>query len=173
MKSIEKRQITRSAPLSPTAQLSLYGQTFNSLKHHYSHVGGGLSGGNWALFRFELPACYHLNLGIFWGDWLFQIFFFVKNKTLPWSNHFLKIQWKVHFLSFLNTDRNAPKKKFRIEIWTFSFQICFKNQFSTSGSGHTENTCIREYVYFQFDHFPKSKIYFESIFEMRMAIFLF
>ena len=65
------------------------------------------------------------------------------------------------------------KKKFRIEIWTFSFQICFKNQFSTSGSGQTENTHIRVYAYFQFDHFPKSKIDFESRFEMRMYIFQF
>ena len=47
-----------------------------------------------------------------------------------------------HFLTFLNTDRNAPKEKFRIEIWTFSFQICFKNKFLTSGSGKTENTQI-------------------------------
>ena len=31
------------------------------------------------------------------------------------------------------------KKKFRIEIWTFSFQICFRNKFSTLGSGQTEN----------------------------------
>jgi hypothetical protein len=46
---------------------------------------------------------------------------------------------------------------FRIEIWTFSFQICFKNQFSTSGSGQTENTRIHIYVYFPFDHFSKLK----------------
>ena len=65
------------------------------------------------------------------------------------------------------------KKKFRIEIWTFSFQICFRNQFSTSGSGQTENTQIRVFAYFQFDHFPKSKIDSESIFEMRMSLFLF
>ena len=65
-----------------------------------------------------------------------------------------------HFLTSLNTDRDAPKKKFRIEIWIFSFQICFKNKFSTLGSGQTKYTCIRKYVYFQFDHFPKSKIYF-------------
>ena len=61
--------------------------------------------------------------------------------------------WKYNgtyiFLLFLNTDQNAPKKKFRIETWTFSFQICFENQFST---------CV--YVYFQFDHFPKLKINF-------------
>ena len=63
------------------------------------------------------------------------------------------------FLTFLNTDQNAPKK-IEIEIWIFSFQICFKNQFSTSGSGQTENTRICEDVYFQFDHFPKSKIDF-------------
>ena len=72
--------------------------------------------------------------------------------------HFDLSYW--HFLTFLNSDQNAPEKKFRIEIWTFLFQICFKNQFSTSRSGQTENTCIREYVYFQFDHFPKSKIDF-------------
>ena len=61
---------------------------------------------------------------------------------------------------FFNNDRNAPKKKFRIEIGTFSFQICLKNKFSTSGSGQTEKTRIREYVYFQSDHFRKSKIDF-------------
>ena len=29
-------------------------------------------GGYRALFRFDLLACYHQNLGIFWGAWLFQ-----------------------------------------------------------------------------------------------------
>ena len=90
----------------------------------------------------------------------FRNFFFCKKMPPPRPNHHFKIQWEIHFLSFLNTDRNAPKKKFRIEIWTFSFQICFKNQFSTSGRGQTENTRIRVYVYFPFDHFPKSKIGF-------------
>ena len=98
---------------------------------------------------------------------------FVKNKTLPRSNHFLKIQWKIHFLTFFNIVQNFSRKKFRIEIWTFSFQICFRNKFSTSGSGQTENTQIRVFAYFQFDHFPKSKIDSESRFEMRMSIFLF
>ena len=32
---------------------------------------------------------------------------------------------------------------------------------------------IHKYAYFQFDHFPKSKIDFESRFEKRMSIFLF
>ena len=36
-------------------------------------------------------------------------------------------------------DRNSSKKIFRIEIWTFSFQICFRNKFLTLGSGQTEN----------------------------------
>ena len=43
----------------------------------------------------------------------------------------------------------------------------------TSGSGQTENTQICVFAYFQFDYFPKSKIDFESRFEMRMSIFLF
>ena len=61
-------------------------------------------------------------------------------------------------------------------IWgclAFSFQICFQNQFLTSGSGQTENTQIRIFAYFQFDHFPKLKIDSESRFEKRMPIFQF
>ena len=34
--------------------------------------GGGVIGGYRALFRLKLLACYHPNLGIFWGDWLIQ-----------------------------------------------------------------------------------------------------
>ena len=43
-------------------------------------------------------------------------------------------------------DRNA--KKDRIEIWTFSFQICLCNKFLTSGSCQTENTEIHVFAYF-------------------------
>ena len=39
-----------------------------------------------------------------------------------------------------------------------------------SGSSQTENTQIRVFAYFQFDHFPKSKIDSESGFEMRIYI---
>ena len=74
---------------------------------------------------------------------------------------------------FLNIGQNSLKKKFRIEVWTFSSQICFRNQFWTFVSGQTENTHIRVYVYFQFDRFPKSKINSESRFEMKMSIFQF
>ena len=84
----------------------------------------------------------------------------MKKCIPPGQITFGKYIGKSNFPLFLNTDRNAPKIFLRIETWTFSFQICFKNQFSTSGSGQTENTCIRKYVYFQFDHFPKSKIDF-------------
>ena len=69
----------------------------------------------------------------------------------------LKIQWEIHFFTLLNTDLNAPKK-IRIVIWTFSFEIYFRNPFLTLGSGQTEYTQIRVFAYFQFDHFPKLKI---------------
>ena len=36
-------------------------------------------------------------------------------------------------------DQKCSIKKFRIEIWTLSFQICCQNQFLTLGSGQTEN----------------------------------
>ena len=72
--------------------------------------------------------------------------FFRPNKTLPRPNHFLKIQWEIHFFTFFLYWPKLFKKKFRIEIWAFSFQICFQNQFSTSGSGQTENTQIRVFL---------------------------
>ena len=46
------------------------------------------------------------------------------------------------FFDLLNMDWNSSKNKSRIEIWTFLFQICFRNQIWTSGSGQTENTRI-------------------------------
>ena len=68
---------------------------------------------------------------------------YLHNWPLPEQHHFLKIQWEIHFLTFLKYWTKRSKKKLRIEIWTFSFQICFKNQFSTLGSGQTENIRIR------------------------------
>ena len=103
-------------------------------------LGEGLSGHCLIWASGILPP----KLGDILGCLAFTKYFFVKNKTLPRSNYFLKIQLKINFLTFLNTDRNAPKKY----------------QFSTSGSGQTENTHICVYVYFQFDHFPKLKIDF-------------
>ena len=60
-----------------------------------------------------------------------------------------------------------------MEIWGFSFEICFWNQFSTSGSGQAENTQIGVFAYFPFDNFLKSKIDYESRFQMRIAKFQF
>ena len=57
----------------------------------------GVSGVYWALFIFELLACYHQNLGLFWGVWLFQNFFLPKKVTLPRQKHIFKIQWEIHF----------------------------------------------------------------------------
>ena len=104
----------------------------------------------------------------------FRMFgFFRKKYTLPGPNHSLKIQWEIHFFTFEIIHRNSSKKIKKIKIWTLSFQICFRNQFLSLGSGQTRNTQIRVFAYFQFDHFPKSKIDSESRFEMRMYIFLF
>ena len=77
------------------------------------------------------------------------------------------------FFDFFKYWPKLLKKKFRLKIWTFSFQVCLWNKFWTLGSGQTENTQIHVFAYFPFDHFPKSKIDFESRFEMRMYIFFF
>ena len=99
---------------------------------------------------------------------------FLENQTLRRSNHFLKIQWEIHFVTFFfKYQPKLFKKKFSIEILVFFFQICFWNQFLTSGSGQTENAQIRVFAYYKFDQFPKSKIDSEGRFEKRMPIFLF
>ena len=76
-----------------------------------------------------------------------------KISALAWKNPLnpsaqdLKIQWEIQFSTFFVVGQNAPKFFFTIEIWTFSFQNCFQNQFWTSGSGQTENTQIRICVF--------------------------
>ena len=92
------------------------------------------------------------------------------NPPLAFEN--LKIKWKIHFLTFLNTDQNARKKNLEWKYEHSFFKSTFGIIFSTLGSSQTENTQMRVFTSFQFDHFPKSKIDFESRFEMRMSIFL-
>ena len=76
----------------------------------------------------------------------FRIFFCQKNDPTMVKSHFENIMGNS-FFDFLKYWPKCSKKKFRLEIWTFSFQICFKNKFSTSGSGQTEKhiyayTCV-------------------------------
>ena len=53
-----------------------------TIKYNYDS-GKGVSWGYWALFKFELPACYHSNLGIFWDVWLFQKK--ISSKKTPYA----------------------------------------------------------------------------------------
>ena len=72
----------------PKKNLLLFGHCLNCLDPP-PLKGRGLNGTVW----FELLACYHQNLRIFWGVCFFSEFFFTKKVTLPWSNHIFKIQW--------------------------------------------------------------------------------
>ena len=49
----------------------------------------------------------------------------------PWnpSAQDLKIQWGIHFLTFLNTDRNAPKKNFEQKYGHSHFKSALKINF--------------------------------------------
>ena len=49
------------------------------IKLHFFCWEAPLAGTVW----FELPACYHQNLSIFWGVWLFQTFFSHKMYPTP------------------------------------------------------------------------------------------
>ena len=129
-------------------------------------------GGQRALFDLSFLHATTQTQAYIRGVWLFHIFLGQKfDPTLVKS--FFKNAMENPFFDLFKYGPKHSKKKIKIEIWTFLFQICFQNQFSTLGSGQTENTKIRVFVYFQFDHFPKFKNDSESRFEMRMPIFLF
>ena len=61
---------------------------------------------------------------------------------LFWRLSYFYISLRNKTIIFLNVVQNSSKKKFWIEIWTFSFEICIRNEIWTSGSGQTENTRI-------------------------------
>ena len=105
----------------------------------HSLTRGRVSGGYWALFRFKLPACYHPNLGIFWGVWLFKKFFCQKIYPTPIKSLFENTMGN-QFFDFFKYWPNRFEFFFWMDIWTFSFPIRFCNQFWTSGCGQTENT---------------------------------
>ena len=69
---------------------------------------------------------------------------FVQKKNSTSVKSLFENTMENPFFTFLNTDQNSSKK-IRIEIWAFSLQIYFLNQFLTSGSGQTKkytNMCI-------------------------------
>ena len=68
-----------------------------------------------------------------------------------------KIQWKIIFLTFLNSDKRSQKKfveKLNKTYWENGFRI----QFWTSGSAPTRKR-VKVHV-LMFGHFPRSKIEF-------------
>ena len=85
----------------------------------------------------------------------------LKNLRPFWNYNF-KIQREIHFFNFFIVGRNTSPKKFRIEICTFSFQICFRNQFWTLGSGQTENTQICVFAFFSVWPLPKVQNLFQK-----------
>ena len=42
------------------------------------------------------------------------------------QNYIFKIQWEIHFLSFLNTNRNAPQKNLEQLLYSTLLEKCFK-----------------------------------------------
>ena len=82
----------------------------------------------------------------------------VKVVTALMLMHFFDT-WSVHPF---HMDQNFSTKKFRIELWTFSFQIGFRNQFSTLGSGQTENYVNMRICVFPVWPLPKVKNLFRK-----------
>ena len=65
---------------------------------------------------------------------------FIDTFSIP----FCDIWSVIHFI----LTETLQQQKFRIEIWTFSLQICFRNKFLTLGSGQTKNSQIRVFLVF-------------------------
>ena len=86
-----------------------------------------------------------------------------EKKPLNPSAQDLKIQWEIQFSTFFVVGQNAPKFFFTIEIWTFSFQNCFRNQFWTFGSGQTENTANMYLRIFSFTTSPRPKLILKAV----------
>ena len=82
---------------------------------------------------------------------------YLHNWPLPRAKSLFENTMENPFFYFFKYWPKRSKNFFRIELWTFSFKICFQNQFLTLG-GQTENTQVRIFAYFQFDHFRKSKL---------------
>ena len=78
-------------------------------KKYMSLIGRGVSGGYRALFRFDLSACYHPNLGIFCGVWLFQKKNLPKKDPMPVKSLFENTMGNP-FFPFFNIDQNSSKK---------------------------------------------------------------
>ena len=90
----------------------------------------------------------------------------MKKKNLnPFAQDFLNTMGNPIF-NFFVVDQNAQ---------FFLLQQKYGPSHFNSGLQEVVKLKIRKYVfaYFQFDHFPKSKIYFENNFEIRRSIFLF
>ena len=62
----------------------------------------------------------------------------------------LKIQWEIHFWTFLFVHQNCSNFFFRLEIWTFGFQNRFQNWFLTSSKFILQQITIISKVYFFF-----------------------
>ena len=89
----------------------------------------------------------------------------MKTKALNPSAQDLKINGKSNFQLFFFDDQNAPKKIYKRNMDLLISKLLSKSIFGLK---------ILKYIfaYFQFDHFPKSKIDFESSFEIRRSIFI-
>ena len=78
--------------------------------------GGGVSGHCLIWASGMLPP----KLRHILGSFAFSEKISAKKCTLRRSNHFLKIQWEIYFVKYLNIERDSCQNKLWIEIWTFS-----------------------------------------------------
>ena len=88
----------------------------------------------------------------------------------PFWNYNFNIEWEIHFLTFLKYGSKLFKKILEEKNGHFHFKSVFAINFWLR---EWVKRKIRKYLYFLFDHIPKSKMNSKSRFEMRMSIFLF
>ena len=101
----------------------------------------------------------------------FRKFFCQKRHLTPVKSLFENtLRNAFFFIYFFYIGQNSSKPNLELKYGHSLFKSTFRISFR---SGQTENTQIRVFVYFPFDHFPKLKIDSKSRFEKRMPIYLF
>ena len=113
-------------------------------------------------------------LGHILGCLAFSEFCSAQNKTLPRSNHYLKIQWEIHFFKRHFFRRNARQKKNNSNYIGLNEKNWFRNWFWISGSAETRKKHETESAGFLVLALPEVQNRFqEHFFKLSLIYLLF
>ena len=80
----------------------------------------------------------------------------------------LKIQWEIHFLTFFNTDRNTPQKKFRTVIIQDFMRKLLSKMILDLGKCPKQKTCTFTFMRFLVGALPEVQNHFRKQFSHKV-----